>query len=211
MAVSALLLAAGLSERMGRPKPLLPWGDHTLVVWQVEQLIAAGVDDVVVVVGHEAAAVERALTTTSARVVPNPAYREGRATSLRRGAEALPDDAAAVVILNVDQPRPSWLTRRVLAAWREVGALVVQPRHAGHGGHPIVLAGALIPELRAVTEAGLGLRAVTDRHAGETSGVPFDTPLVLLDLNTPAEYEAALVEFESGAWAEPPAQGSRGA
>jgi CTP:molybdopterin cytidylyltransferase MocA len=185
---------------MGKPKPLLTWDGLTLVEWQVGQLRAAGADHVVVVVGSHADEVRGPAASAGAIVVTNEAYREGRATSLRAGALAAPDDADAVVVLNVDQPRPAWVTRTLLDRWRESQAALVVPRAAGRGGHPIVVHGRLLGELRRVEEESLGLRALTERHKDVTATVEFENPCVSLDLNTPAEYERALASYLRGEW-----------
>jgi CTP:molybdopterin cytidylyltransferase MocA len=212
--ISAVLLAAGESTRMGRPKALLPWGDAsqsdapTLLEFQIGELRAAGVDDIVVVLGHEAAAI-RAHVPNTARVVVNEAYREGRASSLRAGANALPDGADPIVVLNVDQPRPSKVHERLLAAHAGGGALVTLPVCDGRRGHPAVVSGKLLPELRAATEVELGLHGVIERHTAEVREVPFillqhesmasepdfTAMMVLLDINTPEDYENALALF----------------
>ncbi len=202
MSLAAIILAAGESTRMGRPKPLLPWGDDTLVEWQVEQLVAAGATEVVVVLGYEADAIGRRLADAPARCVVNAAYREGRASSLRCGAAALTAPVVeAVLILGVDQPRPAWLTRLLIERWRlPGGAAVVQPRLGEHKSHPVLVNGPLLAELAAVREEDLGLRAVLERHAGETAIVAVERPELDVDLNTPADYEAALAAFERGDW-----------
>src|SRR3990172_9391685 len=182
---SAILLAAGESTRMGRPKALLPWGDQTLIEYQVQELFAAGVDDLVVVLGHAAEEV-RPHVPPEARVVVNEAYRQGRASSLRAGAAALPDDADPIVVLNVDQPRPHEALRALLAAHREGGMLITVPVVQGRRGHPPVLAGSLLPQLRAASEEAQGLRGGIAAHEEAVREVAFDSPVVLLDINTPA-------------------------
>jgi molybdenum cofactor cytidylyltransferase len=196
--VTAILLAAGLSTRMGRPKPLLPWGGRTLVACQVEALWGASVADVVVVTGHEAGAVTAALEGTGARIAHNSAYAAGRAGSVRAGALAVPD-GSDVLVLNVDQPRDAALIRAVLDAHRAAGGLITVPVYEGRRGHPVVFAAALLPALRTVTEATEGLRAVMRAHADAVVEVPVDDPRVLLDINTPDTYRKAL---EGGLGAE---------
>jgi CTP:molybdopterin cytidylyltransferase MocA len=219
--IAALILAAGESTRMGQPKQLLPWGGTTLVAWQVAQMREAGADEVVVVLGHRAEEIRAALPP-DAHAVVNEAYREGRATSLRAGAEALAldingsaggagagsgrstsDRVEAILILSVDQPRPAWLSRRLIERWRETGAPIVSPRFTGGGyGHPILIAAALLPELREVSEETLGLRAVILQHASEAASIEVTNRAIDVDLNTPSDYEAALAAFERGEWAE---------
>jgi molybdenum cofactor cytidylyltransferase len=198
---AAILLAAGESTRMGRLKQLLPWDGVQLVAWQVSQLREAGADDVVVVLGHSAEEVERALPP-EAQAAVNPDYKQGRATSLRRGAEALADDVEAVLILSVDQPRPAWLSWRLIERWRVDHPLVVSPRFSGGYGHPILLDGSLLMELRQVRDETLGLRAVIDRHVHAAVAIIVENDAVNVDLNTPADYETARASLERGEWAE---------
>jgi len=190
---------------MGRPKALLPWGEaraHSgaplLIEYQVEELRAGGVDDVIVVLGHGADEVrprvppEPSTSSGRVRVVVNEAYRAGRATSLRAGAAAVLDGTEAIVVLNVDQPRPRELIASLLQEHQEGGALITVPSHGGKRGHPTVLSGALLPELRAASDEAQGLRGVLAAHEAEVREVDLGTEVVLLDINTPEEYERAL-------------------
>ena len=195
MTVAAILLAAGESTRMGRPKPLLPWGDVTLIEYQVRELLAAGVDDLVVVVLGHAAEEVRPHVPTKARVVLNKAYVEGRASSLRAGAAALPDNIGTIVVLNVDQPRPRDVLQQLLTAHHEGDARITLPTYEGKRGHPPVLAGSLLPELRAASEAAQGLRGIIGAHEAEVRNLAFDSAAVLIGLNTPDEYRKALLQF----------------
>jgi CTP:molybdopterin cytidylyltransferase MocA len=204
MTIAALLLAAGESTRMGRLKQLVPWGGRPLVQWQAEQLRDGGADDVVVVLGHRAAEIRPAVPGWC-RAVVNEAYREGRATSLRAGALALADNTEASFILSVDQPRPAWLARRLLERWRAQRAPIVSPKFPRRYGHPVLLDGSLLPELRIVDEATQGLRAVVQRHTSEAVAVPIDNEALDYDMNTPEDYAAALAAFERGQWDESPA------
>lgn len=206
--ISAILLSAGESTRMGRPKALLPWGDSTLIEWQIGELRAAGVDSIVVVLGHDAQAILPKVSD-AARAVVNEEYREGRASSLRTGASALPDSADPIVVLSVDQPRPRDVHGRLLASHHESGALITVPVSDGKRGHPVVLSGSLLSELRAATEEQLGLHGVLEAHAAEVQERPFvmlahesmaNEPdlaalYIHLDLNTPQDYEDALALF----------------
>jgi molybdenum cofactor cytidylyltransferase len=197
---AAILLAAGESTRMGQPKQLLAWAGTTLVEWQIEQLQKAGADTVVVVLGSYLELVEPKVLSAGARPVVNDGFRLGRATSLRAGALEVNEAAGLIVVLSVDQPRPSWVTAALLARASAADAQVVIPAHKGSGGHPVVLKGALLSELRTVSEETFGLRAVVDRHLAETERVQFANSCVIVDLNTPSEYEAALAAYNRGDW-----------
>ncbi len=176
---------------MGRPKPLLRWGERTLIEYQLAQLAAAPVDETIVVLGHRAEEVLPHVEGRGATTIFNRRYQEGRASSLRLAAAVLPDTTEAVVVLAVDQPRPAEVTRTLVEEHRGRGMLITVPTHAGRRGHPTVISGRLLPELRELSEEDLGLRAVIRRHDAQVAEVPFDDGVVLLDINDPAEYERA--------------------
>lgn len=201
--VSAILLAAGESTRMGRLKQLLPWDGRPLILWQVQQLQQAGAGQVIVVLGYAAAEIEPSVDSSGASFVINDRYHEGRASSLRAGAAALAANAGAVIVASVDQPRPAWLVRKLIDAWRESRAAIVVPRFAQRRGHPVLLDATLLPELATVSEEDLGLRAVMQRHYGATIEVSVDTDSVDVDLNLPADYDRALASFNRDEWREP--------
>jgi molybdenum cofactor cytidylyltransferase len=201
MAIASILLAAGESTRMGRLKQLLPWGGTTLIDWQVRQLMEAGVDNVVVVLGHGANDVRPAVPPETL-VTLNESYMQGRASSLRRGAQAIDAAPDALLILSVDQPRPAWLSKRLIERWQLDMPLIVSPRFADGFGHPVLLDGTLLPELREADEESLGLRAVIERHLGAAAEEVIRNSRINVDLNTPDDYEAALASFNSSEWAE---------
>lgn len=191
MTIGAILLAAGESSRMGSPKPLLPWGDATLIEYQLGELAASQVETVVVVLGYEAQRLRPYVQGPKMRVVVNEDYRQGPASSLRAGARALPPAVTAVVVLRVDQPRPRYLIDGLVSAHLGQQWPITVPVYQGRRGHPPVLAGQLVPELLAVTEETRGLRAVMWRHAATIHEVELGTPIVLLDINSPQDYQRA--------------------
>jgi molybdenum cofactor cytidylyltransferase len=191
MTIAALLLAAGESTRMGAPKPLLDWGGQPLIAYQLVQLNRPPIDRVVVVLGDRADEILPLVREAGAEAVVNERFAEGRASSLRAGAAALPDDTEALLILGVDQPRPHDVLARLVDIHRLSGSLLTVPTFEERRGHPPVLDGSLLPELRAVSEETQGLRAVIVAHEAELSELPFETSVVLLDINDPQEYEKA--------------------
>lgn len=198
MTVAAIVLAAGASARMGRPKALLPWGDSTLVQHAIQVLDAVAVDHVAVVIGRHAQAI-RAAVGEHDRLIFNARWGSGRATSLARGAWALRNKAPdAIVIQNVDQPTTPEVIRTLLAALQDSGADAVQPVYRDadgteHGGHPVVLRGTLLPALLEANEATEGLRGVLSGRRVER--IALDDPTVRIDLDTPEAYEAARAEL----------------
>lgn len=192
--VAAVLLAAGESTRMHEMKALLPWlGGRSLLAHQAHALAEAGYGPIVVVLGHLAERLRQVLTGPEPmQIVENPRYREGRTTSITAGLRALPDDVAAVLIVSVDQPRSGALLARLREAWLAQRPAIAVPSLDGNAGHPPLFDTALLPELRAITEEGQGLREVVSRHRAERVLVPVDDPLTLTNLNTREQYEAAL-------------------
>jgi molybdenum cofactor cytidylyltransferase len=189
--IAAIVLAAGASTRMGRQKLTLPMaGGRPLVRLAVEQVLAAGLDEVVVVVGGDAEAVAAALATLPVRVVVNPRYAEGQSTSLRTGLDALrPGTDAAVVALG-DQPLPDPdVIRRLVAAFRTTGRPIAVPVYRDGRGNPVLFGATLFGELRGVT-GDQGGRGVIARDPARVVEVPVDMAMPA-DIDTPQDYEAA--------------------
>lgn len=187
MTVAALILAAGASTRMGQSKPLLPWGDRSLLQWELDQLLNSCADEIIVVTGNRSEAVRRALGEGARYCVFNQRWPQGRATSLAAGASALIAGGRAapevIVVQNVDQPTRAEIVDRLVGELRSSGADIVQPSYQGKAGHPVVISGRLIEELVHAKEATLGLRAVTEAHPPRL--IEVDDPVVRLDLDTP--------------------------
>lgn len=192
--IAAILLTAGESTRMGRPKQLLDWQGQPLVAAQTTTLLAAGCRPVVVVLGAHASRVRPALPARAdVQVTTNRNWRSGRASSIRTGARAVPPGVDAVVVVSVDQPTEASVIEALqseLAADPE--ALIAVPRHDGRNGHPPIFRSALLTELQNVTERLEGLRQPRRRHADRTIFVEMDNPIVTLNLNTPDAYQRAL-------------------
>ncbi len=191
--ISSIVLAAGTSSRMGQPKALLDWGGKPLLVYQVEQLRAAGVDEVIVVLGHRTDEIRRVLKDAGCRVMNNPAYHAGRASSLRIGAKAVDREAEAIIVANVDQPRPAEFYRELMSK-HQPGAAATRPEFGGQHGHPVIVAGSLRPEMMAATEEERGLAGVLSQHSAELASFP-SSDLCLLDINTPDDYDKARERF----------------
>lgn len=191
MPMPALVLAAGRSTRMGRPKALLPVtrDGETFIERLVATLIAGGVDDVVVVAGDEAVAI-RARLGFRARVAVNRQIDLGQLSSIVVGLDMIDRPGVqAVMIAPVDQPLVSETTVRVLAdAWRRTRAPIVRPVRGGRHGHPVIFDRAVFDELRAANPAQ-GARAIVHAHAESVSDIAVDDDGAFADIDTPADYE----------------------
>jgi molybdenum cofactor cytidylyltransferase len=189
--MAAVVLAAGLSRRMGSFKLLLPWDGHTVIGQVVTTLAAAGLSPILAVVGHRAGEVAAALAGSGAMVVANPRYAEGEMiSSIQAGLAALADSPAgiaATLLCLGDQPQLQAETVcAVLAAGAAGGCQkVVIPSYEMRAGHPILLPRWLWPEIMAGPP---DLRSVLKAHREQTLYLAVDTPAVLADLDTPADY-----------------------
>lgn len=192
--IAAILLAAGESSRMGQPKQLLDWNGQPLVSAQIEALLDAGCRPVVVVLGAHASRVRATLNSRAdVQIVTNHNWREGRASSIRTGARAVPPTVDAVVFVSVDQPTSSAVVTGLVSELESApDARIVVPRYEGRNGHPPIFRAALLPELQNVTERQEGLRQIRRRHAEHTIFLEMDDPIVTLNLNTPDAYRRAL-------------------
>lgn len=193
--VCALVLAAGLSRRMGRQKLVLPLIDGEPMVRRVARttLASQAVAQVAVVVGQDAREVEAAVRDLPLDIVHNPLAATGMSTSMQAGVQyARQAGYDAIVVLLGDQPGvSSSVIDGVVAEFLQTGGPLVQARYLGEWGHPVLFGVGLFEELLAV-EGDHGGRTVVARYA--SSRVPFDvhTPAPP-DVDTPEDY-AALVD-----------------
>lgn len=186
--VSAVVLAAGASSRMGRHKLLLPLGDEPIVRRTVRHVCDAGFDDVLVVLGHGHEEVGAALAGLAVRQTVNTAYRTGMGSSFRAAVEHLGGSDAALFAL-ADQPFVTAAEyRRLLDAYRQPPSPgIVSVRYGGVMAPPHLFARKFFPELAALVH---GARQVLLDHADETTILQFP-PELLLDIDTPEDYERA--------------------
>jgi molybdenum cofactor cytidylyltransferase len=185
--VSAVVLAAGASTRMGTQKLLLPLGDEPLVRRSVRQICDAGFDEVLVVVGHEHAKVLAALEGLAIRHAVNAAYETGMGSSFRAAVEHMTDSAAAMFAL-ADQPFVTTHEyRTVLDIYRRHAPAIVSVRYGEVMAPPHLFEREFFPEL---TQLQHGARSVLQRHRERTMVLQFP-PDLLADIDTPEDYELA--------------------
>ena len=185
--VAAVVLAAGLSRRMGgRNKLLLPdAGGMPMVARVADHALASGAETVIVVTGHQREAVEAALAGRPLRLVHAPDHAEGLSASLRAGLDAVPEEAEGVLVLLGDMPLVTEATLdRLIGAFDPVaGHAIVQPVHAGVPGNPVLWAREFLPEMRALT-GDAGAKPLLRRHAARVARVEVADDSVLRDFDT---------------------------
>jgi molybdenum cofactor cytidylyltransferase len=190
--VSAVILAAGTSTRMGRAKQLLPLGGTTVLARTIDNVRSAGLVEMVLVLGASAEAIRRQLPQSllqGLKVVVNQAYGQGMASSLREGLSALDPQTGAALIILGDQPfiQPQTL-HQIVAGYHRSGALIVIPSHQGKRGNPVLLSRSVFPEVMAL-EGDTGCRAIFPNHLDAILKVEVEDPGILLDIDNQDDYD----------------------
>ena len=187
---AGVVLAAGGSSRLGRPKQLLPWRGRPLVRHAAETALAAGLRPVIVVTGAFAEEVEAHLEGLPVAVERNPAWAEGQGGSVAAGARRLPPETGAAIFLLADQPQATPALLRELAALhaRTLSPLAA-PQVDGQRGNPVLFDRVTFPELRALSGEAGG-RALFSRYS--TAWLPWHDASLLLDVDTEADYRRLL-------------------
>jgi molybdenum cofactor cytidylyltransferase len=191
--IYGLVLAAGLSQRMGTPKQLLPFGQKTILQTVVDVLLTLPLAGVIVVLGHEAERVRASLADRSVTYCVNDNYREGMFSSVLCGLNHMPESADAFLMVLGDQPHiEARVGRAVIDAYQGGDVGIVIPTWGGKRGHP-----ALVDLKRYRSEimslsGDAGLKPVMRGHEHDTRMLDVDDSGILRDLDTPEDYQAEL-------------------
>src|SRR5215469_9901579 len=194
----AVILAAGMSSRMGETKQLIRLGENTLLEQVVEIVRSCRVDEIVLVLGHQAETIKKRVGMKNLKVVINESYQQGMGTSVSTGLAALSSGTNAALIVLADQPfvRAETLDR-LIDQYEQSGAQIAIPMYKGFRGNPVLLGRSVFPEVMALT-GDIGCRAIFGNHVEGIVKVPVDDIGILLDLDTKGDVEK-LREFRQGA------------
>jgi molybdenum cofactor cytidylyltransferase len=188
--IAAILLAAGRSRRMGAFKPLLPFGERSVIESCINNLLEGGVEQIVVVLGTRADEVRERLKHLSVSFAVNTDLESEMGESIARGVEQIPHDAEAVFIALTDQPAiPPEIIRFLVNERGRTGARLIVPEYMGRGGHPVLVDLAFRDELLAL-DARRGLRGLFDAHREEVLRVLVSSAYVARDMDQWDDYRA---------------------
>ncbi|HEX8843823.1 MAG TPA: nucleotidyltransferase family protein [Pyrinomonadaceae bacterium] len=187
---AAILLAAGRSRRMGAFKPLLPFGDKSVVESCVDNLCEGGVEEIVVVIGHRAEEMRERLSHLPVSFAVNSDAESEMGVSIACGVERLSAGALAVLIALVDQPAiPPELIRSLIAERGRTHARLILPEYQGRGGHPVLIDLDFREELLNL-DPRRGLRGLFENHREEVLRVRVASPFIARDMDTWDDYRA---------------------
>lgn len=196
MPLPIILLAAGSSSRLGRPKQLLPYEGQTLLRRAAETAVAAAAGaPVVVVTGAQHVALLPELAGLPVRVVPCAAWERGMGASLKTGLRTLTElspDSAALAVMLCDQPHVTpALLRQLAGTHAATGCPIVASAYAGTQGVPVLFGAEVLPLLQQLPDAA-GAGQLLKQHPQLVAAVPF--PEGAVDVDTEAQYAALLAK-----------------
>lgn len=185
----AVVLAAGLSTRMGTQKLLLPFDGRPIIEKVIENARLSGIKNMVVVLGSDAGAVSSVLKHEPVQLVMNKNFGEGMHSSVITGVKAVPEDAKAVLVFLGDQPFiPPKATKAVIEAWKASGKGIVIPLFQGRRGHPPLYDLKYRHELENL-DPEKGLRAIAGKFPEDVFEVETFCAEIVRDIDTKADYE----------------------
>jgi molybdenum cofactor cytidylyltransferase len=198
-AVSAIVLAAGMSARMGSTKQLLRMGNRSLLETVIENLRKSAVDEIVLVLGFSAETIRQEVSLDGVRVVVNDAYREGMGKSLRVGVSSVDPHADAALVVLADQPfvQPRTIDH-LISQYHERKPQIVIPMYEGFRGNPVLLDRSVFAEAMGLT-GDIGCRAMFGSHSENILKVRVDDVGILLDVDTKSDFEKLQQAYERGA------------
>ncbi len=187
--ISAIVLAAGRSTRMGTQKMFLPWGDTTVIRRVIAILLDAGIEDIHVVTGEMHDRILELLHDYPVQLSLNPEYANGEMlTSIQVGLSSMDEESEAALVVLGDQPRiEAGVIREIIERYRESKQPIIVPSYKMRRGHPWLAGRALWPEILALRPP-LTLRDFLIQHQAIIDYLVVDTPSVLQDLDTQEDY-----------------------
>ena len=190
--ITALVPAAGMSTRLGRNKLLLTFKGKPLIAHAVDTLLTSAVDEIIVVLGHEADLVRAAVGGRRVIFVENRQYREGLGSSVRTGLAAIPLPTDAIMIYLPDQPLlEPWDVNFLIRAFAEAGRTnksIVVPLFRGQRGNPVTIDSSYQTSILAMA-GETGCRRVIKQNPDQVLTVEMETDHVVRDVDTADEYE----------------------
>ncbi len=194
--ISAIILAAGMSSRMGSTKQLLKLGSRTLIRIVTENVLASSVDEVLVVTGYLEHQVSASIKDLPVKIVFNPCYEKGQGTSLAMGAGEIDVSASAILVFMSDQPFiTAPLINTVIREFNKRRSLALRPVYDGQPGHPVIFRYDLNDQLKQL-KGDEGARQVLKKLGNKVDYFPVQDQAVIFDIDTPEIYNSLKVKMK---------------
>jgi len=191
-AVTAIILGAGESSRMGRPKLLLPFGDSTIIEEVISQALASSVEKTIVVLGSNIESHREVIKNYPVEIINNEQYKEGMFSSVKCGLEAVPDTSDAVMVLLGDQPMiQAEEMDQLIESYRDSEKEIALATHGNMRGHPILFGRKFISEIIGYPGKA-SLRDLLQKHPSEILEIKTGSDRILRDIDTENDYQFEL-------------------
>jgi molybdenum cofactor cytidylyltransferase len=190
--LSAIVLAAGQSKRMGQPKQLMPAGKSTLLEQAIDNLLNSSVDETIVVVGCKAEEITQAIASRPVKIMFNHNYSQGMSTSIIAGLVLVDPASRAVMLALGDQPLvESGTINQLIDAFNNHDKGIAVPTYRGKRGHPIIFDIKYKDELFEL-KGDIGGREIIKNHPEDVLEVAVDSESVITDIDTKDDYQSKL-------------------
>jgi len=188
--ISAILLAAGESKRMGKPKLLMPMGDSTILEQTVDNLLDSDVDEVIVVLGYRAEEAMHRISSKPVKIAINPDYRHGMSTSIVAGLSLIDKKAEAAMLVLADQPFiDSKIINKLIEQYHAHTKGIIFPKYQNRRGHPAIFSIKYKAELSRL-KGDVGGREIIEKFPDDVLEVPVDSPYINIDIDTSSDYQS---------------------
>jgi molybdenum cofactor cytidylyltransferase len=190
--VSAILLAAGESKRMGKPKQLMPLGKITILEQTIDNLVNSRLDEVIVVLGHKADEIMDKIAIKPIKIAINPSYYQGVSTSIVTGLNLVDSKAQAVMLALADQPFvDSQTINRLIEEFSNHSKGIVIPAYQGKRGNPVIFSIKYKEELLGL-KGDIGGRQIIKQHPDDILEVAVSSEGISIDIDTTSDYQSHL-------------------
>jgi molybdenum cofactor cytidylyltransferase len=200
MKISAIILAAGRSTRMGQPKVLMPVLDKPMFLHSVELALQSNLSPIYIVVGKYIEEINLVLEGMPVNTIFNRYYEDGMSTSLKKGIEAVSPLSDATIVFLADQPlTPKVVVEKMIKEYlkhRSNGVKIVRPKYNDKPGHPILIDSSLYKEFESII-GDVGGKSIIQRHKTEMKVIHFNEEDWGIDIDTMNEYQNLLEKLNS--------------
>ena len=193
--VSAIILAAGKSERMGWPKQLMPFGTSTIMEQTIDNLLHSSVNGIIVVLGYKAEEVREKIGDRPVKITVNHDYQRGLSTSIVAGLKLVDENAQAIMIALADQPViDSKTINRLIKEFNSHDKGIATPIYQGKRGHPVIFSMRYKDELLRL-KGDIGGRQIIGEHPDDVLEVAVASEGINIDIDTESDYVRARRDY----------------